>query len=688
MKALLFILFLLPFALLGQQIKYTNGKFSLDQEPSITTATGSAKKAYWKYYWEFGDGNYYQSGIGEKTVAYRYATPGNYTARVYLTPFYSYDPPISRKLEIPINTSQVGSGTFSKPVFGNKMAAIATDCDNELIPGGIIQVAVHLKTPAGGTATKNGAVVIGLTDRALKKELGFAPLVFKPNNPEDCRLPAGFVASKGLPAPASVLESDNPLIFTATGLKPDKEYRIFFTIQANRSLKAALIDKKKKELLVPIKVLWLPEGEAFKPERHLATHHLKMLYIHDPNRIRVFPKAPYYKKNSPEEFTYTVQFQNEGEGAVREVEIEVPFAKNLSAKTIHGIETDPKCPICPPGFNSETNTQTACYQLDTSKLRDQGRIFFRLYNIMLWGKETDDVRNKHTKGYISYKVSSTNKRLDKTKAQAKITFLGAEQVVTRPVRSKWHYKTWGLKLGYGLYQKLDNYGTDATGFLDRVSIGLGRFETPLKNGLGWGLELDYTPFRFNGRVASVPPVPNANTLPGVTLTEEDIVSRNLDLKAQIRYQRSGVFAVGAAAGISAPVAAKTSVHARYYDYNAHANYKVVDGNFAEGYFLLQDQAATFETFATSPIPVTAETTERATYGLFQSKQNAVIFDQAFISKRTLGVLTSLYLETGALGDFSIGYRQDVRWYPNFYQGKCLNIANGELYIRFKLLATK
>lgn len=685
MKAFSLFLALLPFTLFGQQIKYAGGKFSLDREPPIAGAAGSAKKAYWKYYWEFGDGNYYQSSIGEKTVAYRYASPGTYTARVYLTPFYSYDPPISRKMEVAVTKTEVGNGSFSKPVFGNKLAAIATDCDNELIPGGSIQMVVHLKTPASNTA-KNGAVVIGLTDRTLKKELGFAPLVFKPGNPEDCRLPTGFIASKGVPAQASVLESDNPLIFTATGLKPDKEYRIFFTIQANRSLKAALIDKKKKELLVPIKVLWLPEGEAFKPERHLATHHLKMLYIHDPNRIRVFPKAPYYKKNSPEEFTYTVQFQNEGEGAVRELEIAVPFAKNLAAQTIHGIETDPKCPVCPPGFNPETDTRAACYRLDTSKLREQEQISFHLYNIMLWGKETEDVRNKHTKGFVSYKVSSTNKRLDKTKAQAKITFLGAEQVVTRPVRSKWHYKTWGIKLGYGLYQKLDNYGIDSTGFLDRVSVGLGRFETPLKNGLGWGLELDYTPFRFSGSVANIPPLPNPSAAPSVTLTEEDLTARNLDLKVQLRYQLRGFFAVGAAAGVSAPIAARTKVHTRYYDAVAHRDYGVIAYDQLQQPYLVNGQAGTFEALA--PAVPTIETTERATYGLFQSKQNAVVFDQEFISKRTLGVLTSLYLETGALGDFSIGYRQDVRWYPNFYQGKCLNIANGELYLRFKLLATK
>lgn len=683
MKALLPLFIFCPFALFCQQIKYANGKFSLDPEPPITTATGSAKKAYWKYYWEFGDGNYYQSGIGEKTVQYRYATQGNYIARVYLTPYYSYDAPVARKLDLSVRNNDTGNSAGTKPVFGNKLAAIVTDCDNELIPGGIIQLVIHLKTPPG-TAAKNGAVLISLTDKQIKRELGFAPLVFKPTNPEDCRLPAGFVAAKGLPPQAGVLDSDNPLFFTATGLKPDKEYRIFLTVQANKSLKASLIDKKKKELLVPLKVLWLPEGEAFKPERHLATHQLKMLYIHDPNRIRVFPKGPYYKKNSPEEFTYTVQFQNEGAGAVRELEIEVPVAKNLSANSIHSIQTEPQCPVCPPGFNPETDTRQACYRLDTAQARTSQRIFFHFYNIMLWGKETEDVRNKHTKGFVSYKISSNNKRLNKTKTEAKITFLGAEQVVTRPTRAKWFYKTWGLKLGYTLAQQLNNYGVDSTGPLDRLSIGLSRLETPLKNGLGWGLELGYTPFRFSGRLASIPQLTNPNTPIGINLVEETLQAHNIDLSAQLRYQFRGIVGFSASAGLSAPVAATTGIHARSYGSDIANKYILYDQN-KQPYLTLGQDDMFNELAGFQP---TSETTETARYGLFQSKSDAVVFDQEVASKRSMGVLTSLGIELGALGDFSLGLRQDLRWYPNFYQGKCLNIANTTVFVRFKLVATK
>jgi hypothetical protein len=683
MRTLLMLcLALAPLFLSSQTLTYRDGKLSLDRVPPIANAPGASRPARWHYYWEFGDGYYCESE--EPSIAHAYERSGATWAKVWLTPLYSNSPHCY--VENSVNVTGTGRAPQrcgkAYPIDKNNFTGITSNAGQELVPGSEIQVIVHYRVPANATGPANGRLVIGYNNPQEKGSLKFAPLIFERTDPKNYRLHgAGLMASGDVSrAKACVGDGDYIFIDCPDKLAPGTERWLMLTFRANKLLDSTIV-KKRGKLQFGIRAAWLPNTGN---QVYCDEHRLTMLPVHDPNRIRVDPSMAYFKKNRPTQLEYFVEFQNEAAGYVEQLDIELPVDPKVNPVNILVKSMHPFCPSKPPGYKPAVEGE-AYFTCDNSKLQQTGKVNFQFHNVKIPGKRTEGVPNRFSKGFVQFSVPSTNRREAATASQAIIRFKGADPIRTNTARTRWRYRTAGLKVGYALTTNLNGYTNTAEG-IDRLTAGFSWINAPLKSGLGYGWDISYVPFSMLGRRAT-PTTINIDLAGGI-LSEENLLLRNLDLTAHVRYQFGGFLAVGGNAGITAPLRATSTTTSRFFRNSLLSQFKVP--SFVEISANGTDPDAAFRAVANIPADAVKPSTNVATFGWVQAKQPVdstqnVPPPQA---RRSIGGVASVLLEAGRLGDAVIGVRQDIRYLANAYKTANWTFGTTEVYLRFKLVAIK
>ncbi len=686
---LLLCLILLPLLSTGQTLSYRDGKLSLDRVPPIANAPGASRPARWHYYWEFGDGYYCESE--EPSIAHAYERSGATWAKVWLTPLYSNSPHCY--IENSVNATGTGRAPQrcgkANPIDKNNWVGMQANAEQELVPGSEIQVIVHYRVPTTATEPTNGRLVIGYNNPQEKGGLKFAPLIFEPADPKNYRLHGAGLMASGDVSRAKTCVGDGDYIFLdcPEKLKPGTERWLMLTFRANKQLDSTII-KKRGKLQFGIRAAWMPNSGT---QVYCDEYRLTLLPVHDPNRIKVEPKMAYFKKNRPTNLEYLVEFQNEASGYVEQLDVEIPVDQTTNTATIVVTSMHPVCSQKPLNYKPAVEGE-AYFTTDYTKVASTGKVSFQFHNVKIPGKRTEGVPNRYSKGFIRFAVPSANRRESSTARQAIIKFKGADPIRTNTARTRWRYRTAGLKIGYGLMTNSPDYTPTTTG-LDRLTASFSWINAPLKTGFGYGWEVNYAPVSMLRRMA-IPTTINID-LSGGLLAEEQLVLRNLDLTAHARYQFGGFLAVGGNFGITAPLRATATTDSRFFSNSVLRQFKV--GNPGSNFGPFNDISANgtnpeaaFRAVQNIPPTAVKTNTSVATFGWLQAKQTP---DSTALSvppktRRGVGVVASVLAEAGLLGDAVIGLRQDFRYQPSAYKTSNLRFGTTEVYLRFKLVAIK
>lgn len=685
MKTVLLSLLVLPFYLFGGEpvtILHQNGVFYLNHEPLIQKAAGlpSDKKAYWKYHWEFGDNQYYlpTAGRGER-VKHDYARPGDYSVKVYLTPYYSNrrDTLIQRTFRI-----SVGTPVTTESILNNgKLIDIKTNVDDELIPGANIRLILHFKVPKNGPHPTHGRLMIGFNDPA---ELYHAGLKFLPLA-MDGKGDLSPVNTTILPDSNSrrfreYLGHGNRMVYGFSKLQGGEERRLFLTVRASHDLIKAMEKlKSKRAVKTSINAIWVPDNEKFNPITMKASYTLTILPVHDPNRIRVdLREATFFPKGQPE-LEYTVQFENNAEGIVRKMEISIPWDRTLISGKVKLIKMDPEVMVC-SSEHEHDKFPTGCLEVDSSSANYGGQMRFIFHNIYLSGTKTEGTKNKYAKGKIVFTVPRNNQRKDQTDLQATIKFIGGNTEKTNHARTDWRYKTLGLKFGYNVNPTLKGFA-DAADLENSFPLGLWYQNMPLKSGLGIALEAQYLPLQFEGYSIQRLNQSQVFREGAVMATRDFIELKNLDLNVFLKYQIGGVFSVGVNAGIVMPVVGQgrtSSIAYTMSDVIKRYNVDIDD-------ILEFDPADVYADFNEDGFGKSTTFNSLQRFGWTQKAVDENWMGQSTDSSRPLGFSGGIALEAGLGGDIMAGYRQQFRYLPASYYNQCMSVMSAEVYLKIRMV---
>ncbi|MEM8526046.1 MAG: hypothetical protein AAGG68_15515 [Bacteroidota bacterium] len=701
---IVFQLFIAPS--FSQKIQYKNNTFSISGLAPPTQAAGAKQASYWKMFWEFDDGNYCASN----RPIYCYENDGIYNVRVSLIPHYSHDE--TKTLTAPI-TVEVDINCKNTIVENRikKAVSIETNVANELVPDNDIQVILEYKMPA----TANQGYLIFLYNSDKEKEdskLSFSPLTYKYNP----RLHGAKKMSAVEPinmnirekAKLYLLDELNKEKYSAVGFecsgKPGDIQRIFLTVAASPALDTIILKKKKDKLITTLKAVFIPENAGFIPDKMTDTYPLKMLSVHDPNKMEVEPhNVVLFNKKNPQKFTYTVHFENKGGKAAERVIVKVPWNQNLDRNSIKVIDRDPKktsiCPDCNTLVNYDpTSGSKSCFEVDTTRHTDT--IYFTFHNVLLKKEKGIGGRN-FAQGYIKFEVKSTSEKKDVTKLSSVIEFEGGEEFETNTVRNNWKHQGIGLKIGRnigggGNYDLRDgdfSFGFDRAydDFQNWFNIGIYQRRNYVRNGwtLFAGWEASVAGFGFEHRRSDLFfPFGITDNFGDRVVLEERLSMQTLDLQAQTEYRIGGLLAVGAGGGLSIPLFGKGRFRGNSFGFFDYEDF-LEDRSFALEEWE-NDEFFRTEFFEQSFfIEGQFRDEVESNFGLFnrRNQEDAVIFNEDVSSNFAVGGIAHWFIEAGLLSDIALGFRQDFRFYPNDYKQQCLKYNNFEVYLRINLAST-
>ncbi|MEN0046487.1 MAG: PKD domain-containing protein [Bacteroidota bacterium] len=682
----------------SQEIQYKNNTFSISDLDPPTQAAGAKRPAYWKFFWEFGDGNYSASNLPK----YCYSESGTYTVRVCLTPHYSHD---ATKTITETFTIKADNNCKNSVVSGRMRGAVKIDTDaaNELVPDNDIQVILEYQMPV--TANQGYLIFLYNSDQEQKaSKLSFSPLTYKYNP----RLHGAKKMNAIEPTNMSIREKAKLYLLnqlneegcSAVGFecsgKPKEIQRVFLTISASPALDTIILKKKKDELITTLKAVFVPKNAGFDADKMSDSYRLKMLSVHDPNKLEVLPRnVVLYNRAKPQKLIYTVHFENKGGKAAERVILKVPWDQNLDRSSIEVLDRDPKetsvCPNCNtlPNYDPVSGSKS-CFEMDTTQA---DTVYFTFHNVLL-KREKGIGGREFAQGYVKFKVNSTSEKKDVTELAAKIVFEGGDEFETNTVRNQWKHQGIGLKIGRnigggGNYDR--SYEDESFAGFDRAyddfqnwfNIGIYQRRNYVRNGwtLFAGWEASVAGFGFEHRRSDLL-FNDFEPTDRVTL-EERISMQTLDLQAQTEYRIGGLLAVGAGGGLSIPLFGKGNFRGNIF---SSSDYEDFTGT-AEGFF--DNDFIRTELFEESfQIEGQFRDEVESSFGLFNNRnqEDAIIFNEDVSSRFAIGGMMHWFIEGGLLSNVALGLRQDFRFYPNAYKQQCLKYNNFELYLRLNLVS--
>jgi len=439
------------------------------------------------------------------------------------------------------------------------------------------------------------------------------------------------------------------VVFETSAMKAGEERRVFLTALGVDELQRNTGDNTE----LSFTALWLPADGTYKANNQKVKYSMKLLQVHDPNRLYVKPRRLYYKKGKVNTFEYELVFQNEAKGIVRDAKVSMYLGKGLDKSTLKVLSVNAikKSQEWKRDCNQiELNGSGRCFEIDTNSHPDS--LHFIFHNIDLPGKSF--FNPKKSKGYIKF-IVQTDKKVAKTISRAAIIFDGEDPMMTNKAKTKWRRRGLFLKAGLNLTaQGLDYLGAEAS-YQDKLSIGLSYKDAPIGAGLSWGFALDYTGFRmerFSEEAITSPLVPNGGLLSQV----ENLKMNFGEVKFHLGYQLGRVFRIYGTSGVSVPFASK-------FELGANVKQNI-------------DAAPLIEDFA------------EGEFGFLSKNLEPTIFNKTINTKSFIGFVGGVGVELGAVNSFVFGLKSNYRFYNSFYytDHNCFRLDGVEGYVRFKLFS--
>lgn len=441
----------------GNTIHFSPGTPSLEQ-------IAGAPKAFYSYFWEFGDGTYSK----EENPEHTYKSASDYDIKLWATNNYDTGkPPTSRPKKIKV--SKVDASLNDQASMTEDLMLIR---NREPMPDEEIVVVMSYKNYLNYTT--NGKLYMFYNEQEYKadnfrvedirtyhdeKQMPKTDFVY--TNASDTFENTLFAsAESGLLHLKSQVQDTTiktNLQFTLKdakeryrdweslefqNMKPNEERNVFFTLRTPPEM------LKDTSAIISIRGVYVPD--ATYDNHKVKDMEMEIVTSHDPNKMASNGTFMNYRMVRFKTLKYKIKFQNNGEGPARTIRLETDIPDMLDKKSIEVIDMYPKCEICP-----KYEVRYSC--LDTT-FTDKKAIF-TFKNIYLPGSEQNNVKDyDSTKGFVKYKIKFAKDFHKKsTKSRTAIIFDKNDPIITNYSTTRFiPGLSIGAKAGYNSFSDLKN----------------------------------------------------------------------------------------------------------------------------------------------------------------------------------------------------------------------------------------
>lgn len=441
-------------------------KVSFNPETPELNQIAGAPKAFYTYYWEFGDGNY----SFQEQPSHTYKNKGNYKVQLSVTNNYDDGkPPTTRPKEISFNNNSTSDITNEKHLLIAAHNGFRLQTNREPVPEEEMQFILSYGNI--NQYPTNGKIYLFFNEKKYKnKNFDLIDVRLHHNENEQPQeiVVTNYISKTQLIQSTGISTFINDKLLVADTLKhnlpltleeakayyQDVKVYNFDNLQANEERNMFFTFKTTPEMLkdtsavISIRSIYVPERG--NDTHKVLTKEMEIVTSHDPNKMAVYDTRLNYRLVRFKRLKYKVRFQNDGEGPARLIKLNVDIPKMLDKSSLKVLDMYPKCPICP-----EEEVRYSC--LDTIISKDQ--ISFQFKNIYLPGTAQKGVYDKDsTKGFVKYSMKfGKNFHKQKSKSQTAIIFDKNEPIITNISTSRFSPGiSIGVKAGYNSFPDLDN----------------------------------------------------------------------------------------------------------------------------------------------------------------------------------------------------------------------------------------
>ena len=441
----------------GNSIQFT------PETPTLEQIAG-APKAFYSYFWEFGDGAYSKEESPKRT----YKSPGDYDVKLWATNNYDTGkPPTTRPNKITITTADPTSQDEA-----SMTEDLMLQRNREPMPEEEIVVILSYKNYLNYTA--NGKLFLFYNEHQYKAD-NFEVMDIRTHHNEKRIQNTDFVYTN------SVDDSDHSYIASADmsqshlkgqvqdstiktnlpltlqdakdhfrnwetlefqNMKASEERNLFFTLKTPPEM------LKDTSAIISIRGVYVPD--ATFDNHKVKDMEMEIVTSHDPNKMSSNATFMNYRFVRFKTLKYKIKFQNNGEGPARTIRLETDIPEMLDKQSIEVIDMYPKCEICP-----DYVVRYSC--LDTA-FTDKKAIF-TFKNIYLPGSEQKNVKDyDSTQGFVKYKIKfAKDFHKKKTKSRTAIYFDKNDPIITNYSTTRFiPGLSIGAKAGYNSFSDLKN----------------------------------------------------------------------------------------------------------------------------------------------------------------------------------------------------------------------------------------
>lgn len=447
-------------ATIKHRIEGTHVEFT-PETPTLEQIAG-APKAFYSYYWEFGDGTYSK----EKNPKHTYKATGDYNIKFWATNNYDTGkPPTTRPKKISVTqadpsyldeTSMTEDFTLQRnrePMPNEEIAVIMSYRNylNYTTNGKLYIFYNEQKYKANNfeitdvrahhgekQISTEGFVYTNAIDNTENTLLASAEnnLLQLKTKPQDTtiktNLPLTLEASKLYYKDWNLFEFDN--------MKPNEERNVFFTMRTPPEM------LKDTSAIISIRGVYVPDANY--DNHKVKDMEMEIVTSHDPNKMSSNGTFMNYRLVRFKTLKYKIKFQNNGEGPARTIRLETDIPEMLDKSTIEVKDMYPKCKICP-----KEEVRYSC--LDTTFTDTQAIFTFK--NIYLPGSEQKNVKEyDSTKGFVKYTIKfAKDFHKKKTKSRTAIIFDKNDPIITNYSTTRFvPGLSIGVKAGYNSFSDL------------------------------------------------------------------------------------------------------------------------------------------------------------------------------------------------------------------------------------------
>ncbi len=447
--------------------------FIFDSEKPLLNQIAGAPKAFYSYYWEFGDGNF----STKEKPKHTYKKPGEYEVKLWATNNYDTGKtPTTRPTKVKTNETAAISDNEIQVLKDN----IELRRNREPLPDEDFVIVLSYKNEKDYVT--NGTIYFYYNEKEFKNDNFELLEVRNYNNESITELEKDLVYTKDYDDNLGRYASTENIVYnsykfqdtterknlplsideakqtfkkgkkiTFNNLNPNEQRNIFFSLKTTPEM------IKDTSAILKVRSIYVPDANY---ENHkIKDMEMEIVTSHDPNKMSTSGFFINYRLVRFKRIKFKTRFQNDGEGPARTIRLETDVPDMFDKSTLQIESMYPECPICPK------NEEVRYSCLDT--LVKQKQIIFTFKNIYLPGTQQKNVTEKDsTKGFVKYSLKfGEDFHKVGTKSRTKIIFDKNEPIVTNYSRTRFNPGiSIGVKAGYNYFPSLNNSRSYFTGF--------------------------------------------------------------------------------------------------------------------------------------------------------------------------------------------------------------------------------